>query len=77
MKKLIGKKEYDTEKAEVIKRKVCGSFGDPEGYEQVLYRDGGGSYFFYVNGGAESEFKKEDIKRVSAKAAEQWLEENK
>jgi len=73
MKKTICKKEYDTESATLIKQRAYGSFGDPKGYEEVLYRDNGGSYFFYVNGGAESKYKKEDIKRASAKTAEEWL----
>lgn len=76
MKKIICKKEYDTDLATVVKKNTVGSFGDADGYEETLYVTEGGSYFLYVNGGAESKYPKEDIKRMSAKAAEAWLEEN-
>ncbi len=73
MKKIICKKEYDTATSTVVKKVTSGEFGDPAGYEETLYVTEGGSYFLYVNGGAESKYAKEDIKRMSAKAAEQWL----
>ena len=76
MKKIICKKEYDTDAAVVVKKNTYGSFGDADGYEETLYKTDSGSYFLYVNGGAESKYPKEDIKRLSAKAAEEWLEEN-
>ena len=76
MKKTICKKEYDTEKSTPIKRVTCGSFGDSEGYEEILYQTEGGSYFLYVNGGKDSKYKKEDIKRLSEKAKDAWLSEN-
>lgn len=76
MKKIICKKEYDTEISEIVKKTTFGEFGDPAGYEETLYRTEGGSYFLYVNGGEESKYKKEDIKRMSEKAATAWLEEN-
>ena len=73
MKKIICKKEYDTERAREVKKVTFGSFGNPEGYEETLYVTEGGNYFLYVNGGADSKYLKEDIKRMSAKAAEEWL----
>ena len=76
MKKIICKKEYDTEAASVVKKVTSGEFGDPAGYEETLYVTESGSYFLYVNGGEDSKYKKEDIKRMSAKAAESWLSEN-
>lgn len=76
MKKIICKKEYDTDAAIVVKKNTFGSFGDADGYEETLYKTDSGSYFLYVNGGAESKYPKEDIKRLSAKAAEEWLAEN-
>ena len=75
MKKIICKKEYDTDAAIVVKKNTFGSFGDADGYEETLYKTDSGSYFLYVNGGAESKYPKEDIKRLSAKAAEEWLAE--
>lgn len=73
MKKLICKVEYDTENAELILKKTFGNFGDANGYEESLYKNEGGKYFLYVNGGDESPYKKEDIKRMSAAKADEWL----
>ena len=76
MKKIICKKEYDTDTSVIVKKNTYGEFGDAEGYEETLYKTEGGNYFLYVNGGADSKYPKEDIKRMSAKAAEAWLDEN-
>ena len=76
MKKIICKKEYDTAASTIVKKNTYGEFGDPAGYEETLYVTEGGSYFLYVNGGTDSKYTKEDIKRMSAKAAEAWLSEN-
>ena len=76
MLKTICGKVYDTDNSTLIKRKSVGVFGDPAGYEESLYQTESGSYFLYVNGGEDSKYKKEDIKRMSAKAAEAWLSEN-
>ena len=59
MKKIICKKEYDTETAEL--------------YEESLYQTSAGTYFLYVNGGENSPYPKEDIKRLSKDKAEEWL----
>ena len=66
MKKVICKVEYDTENAELIEKRTCGFFGDPAGYEESLYITEGGKFFLYTNGGEESKYAKEDIKRMSA-----------
>ena len=76
MKKIICKKEYDTAISEIVKKVSHGTFGDPDGYEETLYRMPDGSFFLYVAGGAASPYTKEDIKRLSAKAAEAWLSEH-
>jgi len=73
MKKIICKKEYDTELSEVVEKRTFGSFGDADGYEETLYKTESGSFFLYVNGGEDSKHPKEDIKRMSPKAAEEWL----
>jgi hypothetical protein len=73
MKKIICKKVYDTETAELVKKQTFGYFGDPAGYEETLYKTPEGYYFLYVNGGAESKYAKEDIKRVSAEKAKEML----
>ena len=71
MKKLICKVEYDTETSELILKKAVGNFGDADGYEESLYKTEGGKFFLYVNGGEESPYAKEDIKRMSAAKAEE------
>ena len=73
MKKVICKVEYDTENSELILKKTSGNFGEPDGYEEALYKTEGGKYFLYVNGGDESPYTKEDIKRMSKANAEKWL----
>lgn len=76
MKKVICKKSYDTDMATAVKKFVSGNFGDPTGYEETLYQMPDGSYFIYTNGGNDSKYKKEDIKRASKAAAEKWLSEH-
>ena len=77
MKKVICKVEYDTEAATLVAKKVCGTFGDAKGFEESLYQTANGKYFLYTNGGAESPYAKEDIKRMSADKANEWLANNK
>lgn len=74
MKKVICKVEYDTEKSELIKKKTFGNFGDTDGYEETLYKTDDGKFFLYVNGGEDAPYKKEDIKRMSAVKAQEWLQ---
>lgn len=76
MKKIICKKEYNTETAKEVKKVTVGCYGDPAGYEETLYVTETGNYFLYVNGGADSKYPTEDIKRMSAKVAEAWIAEN-
>ena len=73
MKKTIGKAEYDTDTATLVKKHTRGLFGDTDGYEETLYVTAGGLYFLYVYGGEDSPYPKEDIKRISAAKAEEWL----
>lgn len=73
MKKVICKVEYDTQTAELVKKNTFGVFGDPAGYEESLYKTADGKFFLYVNGGEESPYKEENIKRMSAAKAEEWL----
>ena len=73
MKKVLCKVEYDTENAELISKFVSGEFGDPAGYEESLYKTADGKYFLYVNGGAESIYPAENIKRMAASKVDEWL----
>lgn len=77
MKKVICKVEYDTATAELIAKRATGAFGDPAGYEESLYKTPGGKLFIYTNGGPESRYATEGIKRISAAKAEEWLAEKK
>ena len=72
MKKVICKVEYDTEKAMLIEKRTSGQFGDPAGYEESLYQTEGGKFFLYVNGGEDSIYPEENIKRMSAEKAAEW-----
>lgn len=72
MKKIICKVEYDTETATVVEKRTFGQFGDPAGYEETLYQTPNGKFFLYVNGGAESIYPEENIKRLSADKANEW-----
>ena len=74
MKKVICKVEYDTETSELIQKKSFGSFGDPAGYEESLYKTQDGKLFLYVNGGEASPYPEEAIKRMSAAKAKEWQE---
>ena len=72
MKKIICKVTYDTDASELVAKKTSGEFGDPAGYEESLYKTADGKFFLYVNGGADSIYPKEDIKRMASKKAEEW-----
>lgn len=76
MKKIICKVEYDTETSELVTKKTFGNFGDADGYEESLYMTADGKYFLYTNGGEESPYAKEDIKRMSKAKADEWLAAN-
>ncbi len=72
MKKVICKVEYDTDAAELVMKKTGGAPGDPAGYEESLYTTADGKLFLYVNGGPDSPYPEEGIKRMSAAKAEEW-----
>ena len=74
MKKVICKVEYDTETSELLAKKTFGKFGDADGYEESLYKTADGKFFLYTNGGEESPYVKEDIKRMSADKANDWVQ---
>lgn len=74
MKKIICKVKYDTENATLIKKVTSGNFGESDGYEEALYQTDKGAYFLYVNGGADSKYPKEDIKRMSKDKAKLFIE---
>lgn len=77
MRKIICKKEYDTETATLIKKYTYGYFGDPAGYEETLYQTPDGFFFVYVCGGKESLHPEENIIRLAKAKLDAWLEEHK
>ena len=77
MKKIICKKEYDTDTARLIKKYTYGNYGDPSGYEETLYESQGGLYFLYVKGGESSPYPTEDILRIAKAKVNAWLENHK
>ena len=73
MKKIICKKEYDTETATLIKKCTYGFFGDPAGYEEILFQTPAGLYFLYVHGGENSPYPNEDILRLAKPKIKDWM----
>lgn len=74
MKKIICKKEYDTETATLIRKYTFGELGDPAGYEEDLYQTPGGLYFLYVAGGETSPYPTEDILRLAKAKVSEWMD---
>lgn len=73
MKKVICKVEYDTEMSELVAKYTNGAFGDAAGYEESLYKTADGKYFIYTNGGADSIYPEEGIKRIAQAKVDEWL----
>ena len=74
MQKIICKKEYDTETATLIKKYTYSYYGDPAGYEEILFQTPGGLYFLYVRGGEASIYPGEDILRLAKTKVHDWIE---
>ena len=74
MKKMICKREYNTETAKPVKKYTYGCFGDPAGFEEILYQTPDGLYFLYVRGGQNSPYPKEDILRLAKAKVNDWLD---
>ena len=77
MNKVICKVTYDTEVDTLVKKVTVSYYGDPAGYEEILFVTAKGNYYLYGNGGADSVYPTESIKRMSKVNAEAWLEANK
>ena len=76
MKKIICKKEYDTENATHIQTFTYSQYGDPEGYEENLYQTNTGLYFLHVKGGEKSPYPNEDIIRLAKSKVNLWHAEH-
>ena len=76
MRKVICKKEYNTETATLIKKYTVSYYGDPAGYEETLYQTPDGLYFVYVYGGEASAYVHEDILRLAKTKVNEWIEKH-
>ncbi len=74
MKKIICKKEYDTETATLIKKYTYGYYGDSAGYEEILFQTPEGLYFLFVKGGENSPYPEADILRLAKTKVNAWLD---
>ena len=74
MRKIICKKEYDTETATLVKKHTFGTIGDPAGYEETLYQTTEGLYFIYTHGGENSAYSEENITRIAKTKVNEWIE---
>ena len=74
MRKVICKKVYDTENATVIKKVTVSFYGDPAGYEEILFQTPDGLFFVYVCGGESSPYPCEDITRLAKNKVNEWIE---
>lgn len=74
MQRTIRGKVYDTETADLLTARTSGSYGDPAGYEERLYRTPEGFYFIYGVGGEDSPYPAEAIRALSKARAEEMQE---
>ncbi|NCC82839.1 MAG: hypothetical protein EOM03_01765 [Clostridia bacterium] len=74
MQKKIGRRVYNTEKAEYVGRNAQGYYGDPTGFEELMYKKGLGDFFLFVSGGPESQYPTEDIVPLALTDAREWIE---
>ena len=71
--KTICKKEYNTETATVIKKITYSFYGDPNGYEEILFQTPDGLYFVYGRGGEASPYPEEEITRLAKNKVDAWI----
>lgn len=76
MKKKVGKTVYDTAEMTEVKRVAHGVYGDPAGYEEVLYVTESGKYFLYGIGGETSPYPAEKLVSLAKAKAAAWGKEN-
>ncbi len=74
MQKRIGRRVYNTEKAEYVGRNAGGYYGDPTGFEELMYKKGLGDFFLFVSGGPESQYPNEDLIPLDLEDAREWIE---
>lgn len=72
MKKIIRKREYDTDTSILVQAYSCGAYGDPAGYEENLHQTPEGLYFLHVCGGETSPYPHEDILSLAKTKVAEW-----
>lgn len=73
MKKVICNREYDTANSQLVHKYTYSYFGDPTGYEELLYQTPEGLYFLYGYGGQNSLYPQENIVRLAKSKVSLWL----
>lgn len=71
---MVKKKTPNLENALEIKKVVYGHFGDPKGYEEILYRMRNNRYVLVQRGGQNSPFPEENIQPILKAKALEWQE---
>lgn len=69
----VGRKIYDTEKAEYIGDQTVGYFGEDYGFKETLYRKGKDDFFIVGLGGSNSPYPEEKLAVLDMEATEEWL----
>lgn len=68
----IGTRVYDTETSTQLGKQNVGTFGDAEGFEEVLYRKTTGEHFLACSGGPESQYPEARLIPLSDEDAKEW-----
>ncbi len=76
MQKTVKGKVYDTETMEIVKKVTHGEYGDPAGYEEILFVGSDGALFLYANGGEASPYKSESLVAMTKAKASAWQKAN-
>lgn len=76
MKKTVKGKVYDTETMEIVKKVTHGEYGDPAGYEEILFVGADGAQFLYAYGGENSQYKTETLTSLTKAKADAWKKAN-
>ncbi|MCI9404917.1 MAG: hypothetical protein HFJ22_05760 [Clostridia bacterium] len=76
MQKTVKGKVYDTEVMQIVKKVTVGSYGDPDGYEEILFKAEDGTTFLYANGGASSKHSGESLATLTKAKADAWVKDN-
>lgn len=69
----IGNKVYDTATAQEVGRQTVSFFGDPYGFEEIMFQKDGKEYFLLAKGGELSQYTEEQIIPLVLEDARAWL----